>query len=171
MIHAPRFSTATQSIFVLCILATALFFGGVAWAQVFLTAAVLRSRPEFRGERLLLMACSLIWLVIFRWFFVRQLFFPYTMHLATCALLFASDFASDFEIWRGYIRGMIVLAVFLAIRFLQGATNRVLGIELLVAAVILAFAICFYQLTPKNAVSRAIVVVVASLVAVGGLTL
>ena len=66
---------------------------------------------------------------------------------------------------------MIVLAVFLAIRFLQGATNRVLGIELLVAAVILAFAICFYQLTPKNAVSRAIVVVVASLVAVGGLTL
>ena len=167
MIHAPRFSTATQSIFVLCILATALFFGGVARAQVFLTAAVLRSRPEFRGERLLLMACSLIWLVIFRWFFVRQLFFPYTMHLATCALLFASDF----EIWRGYIRGMIVLAVFLAIRFLQGATNRVLGIELLVAAVILAFAICFYQLTPKNAVSRAIVVVVASLVAVGGLTL
>ena len=167
MIHAPRFSTATQSIFVLCILATALFFGGVAWAQVFLTAAVLRSRPEFRGERLLLMACSLIWLVIFRWFFVRQLFFPYTMHLATCALLFASDF----EIWRGYIRGMIVVAVFLAIRFLQGATNRVLGIELLVAAVILAFAICFYQLTPKNAVSRALVVVVASLVAVGGLTL
>ena len=167
MIHAPRFSTATQSIFVLCILATALFFGGVAWAQVFLTAAVLRSRPEFRGERLLLMACSLIWLVIFRWFFVRQLFFPYTMHLATCALLFASDF----EIWRGYIRGMIVVAVFLAIRFLQGATNRVLGIELLVAAVILAFAICFYQLTPKNAVSRAIVVVVASLTAVGGLTL
>lgn len=167
MIHAPRFSTATQSIFVLCILATALFFGGVAWAQVFLTAAVLRSRPEFRGERLLLMACSLIWLVIFRWFFVRQLFFPYTMHLATCALLFASDF----EKWRGYIRGMIVVAVFLAIRFLQGATNRVLGIELLVAAVILAFAICFYQLTPKNAVSRAIVVVVASLTAVGGLTL
>ncbi|MEI6537944.1 MAG: hypothetical protein WCO86_00255 [Planctomycetota bacterium] len=167
MIHAPRFSTATQSIFVLCILATALFFGGVAWAQVFLTAAVLRSRPEFRGERLLLMACSLIWLVIFRWFFVRQLFFPYTMHLATCALLFASDF----EIWRGYIRGMIVVAVFLAIRFLQGATNRVLGIELIVAAVILAFAICFYQLTPKNAVSRAIVVVVASLTAVAGLTL
>ncbi len=167
MIHAPRFSTATQSIFVFCILATALFFGGVAWAQVFLTAAVLRSRPEFRGERLLLMACSLIWLVIFRWFFVRQLFFPYTMHLATCALLFASDF----EIWRGYIRGMIVVAVFLAIRFLQGATNRVLGIELIVAAVILAFAICFYQLTPKNAVSRAIVVVVASLTAVAGLTL
>jgi hypothetical protein len=113
------------------------------------------------------MACSLIWLVIFRWFFVRQLFFPYTMHLATCALLFASDF----EIWRGYIRGMIVVAVFLAIRFLQGATNRVLGIELIVAAVILAFAICFYQLTPKNAVSRAIVVVVASLTAVAGLTL
>lgn len=171
MIHAPRFSTTTQSVFVFCILATAFFFGGVAWAQVFLTAILLRSRPEFRGERLLLMACSLIWLVIFRWFFVRQLFFPYTMHLATCALLFASDFASDFEIWRGYIRGMIVLAVFLAIRFLQGATNRVLGIELIVAAVILAFAICFYQLTPKNAVSRAIVVVVASLVAVGGLTL
>lgn len=74
------------------------------------------------------MACSLILLVIFRWFFVRQLFFPYTMHLVTCALLFASDF----EIWRGYIRGMIVVAVFLAIRFLQGATNRVLRNELIV---------------------------------------
>lgn len=167
MIQAPRFSTATQSVFVLCILATALFFGGVAWAQVFLTAIVLRSRPEFRDERLLLMACSLIWLAIFRWIFVRQLFFPYTMHLASCAVLFASSA----ETWRGYVRGMIIVAVFIAIRFLQGATNRVLSIELIVAAVILAFAIGFYQLSPKNAASRAIVVVVSSLAAVGGLAI
>ncbi len=167
MIHTPRFSTATQSVFVLCILATALFFGGVAWAQVFLTAIALRSRPEFRGERLLIMTCSLIWLAIFRWMFVRQLFFPYTMHLAACVVLFESDF----DKWRGYVHGMIVVAVFLAIRFLQGATTRVLAIELIVAAVILAFAICVYQLTPKNAVSRGIVVVIASLAAVGGLAL
>ena len=113
------------------------------------------------------MACSLIWLAIFRWMFVRQLFFPYTMHLAVCAVLFESDF----DKWRGYVHGMIVVAVFLAIRFLQGATTRVLAIELIVAAVILAFAICVYQLTPKNAVSRGIVVVVASLAAVGGLAL
>jgi hypothetical protein len=167
MIQAPRFSTATQSVFVLCILATALFFGGVAWAQVFLTAIVLRSRPEFRGERLLLMACSLIWLAIFRWMFVRQLFFPYTMHLAACVVLFGSDF----DKWRGYIKGMIIVAVFIAIRFLQGATNRVLSIELIVAVVILASAIGFYQLTPKNAASRAMVVVLSSLAAVAGLAI
>jgi hypothetical protein len=165
MIQAPRLSTATQSVFVLCILATALFLGGVAWAQVFLTAIVLRSRPEFRDERLLLMAGSLIWLAIFRWILVRQLFFPYTMHLAACAVLFASSE----EMWRGYVRGLIVVAVFIAVRFLQGATNRVLSIELIVAAFILASAICFYQLTPRNAVARVIVVVVASLSAVGGL--
>ena len=165
MIHVPRFSNATQSVFVLWVLAIALFFGGVAWAQIFLTAIFLRSRPEFRDERLLLMACSLIWLAIYRWIFDRQLFFPYTMHLASCALLFASSS----ETWRDYVRGMTVVAVFIAIRFLQGATNRVLGIELIVAAVILAFALCVYQLTPRNAISRVIVVVVASLSAVGGL--
>ena len=125
MIQAPRFSTATQSVFVLCILATSLFLGGVAWAQVFLTAIVLQSRPESRHERLLLMACSLVWLVIFRWILVRQVFFPYTLHLAACVVLFGSDYNK----WRGAIQGMIVVAVFIAIRFLQGATNRVLIIE------------------------------------------
>ncbi len=167
MIQAPPFSTATQSVFVVCILATALFFGGIAWAQVFLTAIVLRSRPEFRDERLLLMAGSLLWLAIFRWILVRQLFFPYTMHLAACAVLFASSE----EMWRGYVRGLIVVAVFIAIRFLQGATNRVLSIELIVAGVILASAIVLYQLTPKNTASRAIVVVLSSLAAVAGLAI
>jgi hypothetical protein len=167
MIQAPRFSTATQSVFVLCILATTLFFGGVAWAQVFLTAIVSQSRPESRRERLLLMLCSLVWLVIFRWILVRQVFFPYTLHLAACVVLFGSDYNK----WRGYIQGMIVVAVFIAIRFLQGATNRVLIIELIVAAVILASASGFYQLTPKNAASRAIVVVLSSLAAVAGLAI
>ncbi len=167
MIQAPRFSTATQSVFVLCILATELFFGGVAWGQVFLTAIVLQSRPQSRDERLLLMACSLVWLVIFRWILVRQVFFPYTLHLAACVVLFGSDYNK----WRGYIQGMIVVAVFIAIRFLQGATNRVLIIELIVAAGILAAANGFYQLTRKNAASRAIVVVLSSLAAVAGLAI
>lgn len=167
MIQAPRFSTATQSVFVLCILATELFFGGVAWGQVFLTAIVLQSRPQSRDERLLLMACSLVWLVIFRWILVRQVFFPYTLHLAACVVLFGSDYNK----WRGYIQGMIVVAVFIAIRFLQGATNRVLIIELIVAAGILAAANGFYQLTHKNAASRAIVVVLSSLAAVAGLAI
>ena len=167
MIQALRFSTAIQSVFVLFIVATTLFFGGVAWAQVFLTAIVLQSRPESRAERLLLMACSLVWLVIFRWILVRQVFFPYTLHLAACVVLFGSDYNK----WRGYIQGMIVVAVFIAIRFLQGATNRVLIIELIVAAVILASANGLYQLTPKNAASRAILVVLSSLAAVAGLAI
>ena len=167
MIQAPRFSTATQSFFVLCIVATELFFGGVAWAQVFLTAIVLQSRPQSRDERLLLMACSLVWLVIFRWILVRQVFFPYTLHLAACVVLFGSDYNK----WRGYIQGMIVVAVFIAIRFLQGATNRVLIIELIVAAVILASAIGVYQLTPRNAAARTIVVVLSSVAAVAGLAI
>jgi hypothetical protein len=167
MIQTPRFSATTQSVLVLFILATALLLGGVAWAQVFLTAIVLQSRPESRHERLLLMACSLVWLVIFRWILVRQVFFPYTLHLAACVVLFGSDYNK----WRGYIQGMIVVAVFIAIRFLQGATNRVLIIELIVAAVILASAIGVYQLTPRNAAARTIVVVLSSLAAVAGLAI
>lgn len=167
MIRSPRFSTATHAGLALCILATAFFFGDVAWAQVFLTAIVLRSRSEFRGERLLLMGCSLVWLALFRWIFLRQLFFPYTMHLAACAVLFASSTKT----WRDYVRGMIVVAVFIAIRFLQDATNRVLIIELIVAAIILAFAVGFYQVTSKNAASRAIVVILSSLAAVAGLAI
>jgi hypothetical protein len=44
-------------------------------------------------------------------------------------------------------------------------------IELIVAAGILAAANGFYQLTPKNAASRAIVVVLSSLAAVAGLAI
>ena len=80
-------------------------------------------------------------------------------------------FGSDHNKWRGYIQGIIVVAVFIAIRFLQGATNRVLIIELIVAAVILASANVSYQLTPKNAASRAILVVLSSLAAVAGLAI
>lgn len=89
------------------------------------------------------------------------------MHLATCAALFASDFG----FWRAYINGIIVVTMFIAIRFLQDATNRVLSIEFIVAAIILALAIYFYQLTPRNAVSRAVVVIVGSLCAVAGLAI
>ena len=167
MIHTSRFSISNRSGFVLCIVATTLYVGGTAWAQIFLTAIILRSRPDVREERLFLMACSLIWLVICCWMVFRQLFFPYTMHLATCAALFASDFG----FWRAYINGIIVVTMFIAIRFLQDATNRVLSIEFIVAAIILALAICFYQLTPRNAVSRAVVVIVGSLCAVAGLAI
>ncbi|GEM_PF-487235 len=167
MIDTSRFSISNRAVFVFCIVATALYFGGTAWAQIFLTAVIFRSRPDVRNERLLLMACSLIWLAICRWMIFRQLFFPYTMYLATCAVLFASDFG----LWRAYIKGLIVVTVFIAIRFLQGATNRVLSIEFIVAAIILALAIYFYEMTPRNAVSRIIVVVAASLCAVGGLAI
>jgi len=163
MIYTSPLSTSNRSVFVLSIVATAFYAGGTAWAQIFLTAIILRSRPDIRDERLFLMACSLLWLAICRWMVFRQLFFPYTMHLATCAVLFASDFG----LWRAYINGLIVVITFIAIRFLQDATNRVLSIELIVAAIILALAIYFYQLTPRNAVSRTIVVVIASLCAVG----
>lgn len=64
-----------------------------------------------------------------------------------------------------------MVAVFIAIRFLQDATNRVLIIELIVAAIILAFAVGFYQVTSKNAASRAIVVILSSLAAVAGLAI
>jgi hypothetical protein len=59
----------------------------------------------------------------------------------------------------------------IAIRFLQGATNRVVIIELIFAAVILAFAIRICQLMPKNASSRVMVVFLSSLAAVAGLAI
>lgn len=154
-------------VFAVCIVASALLSGGIAWAQILLTAVILQSRPDVRNERLAFMACSLIWLAMFRWLDFRQLFFPYTIHLATCAVLFAAEFG----FWRAHINGMIIVSVFIAIRFLQDATNRVLSIELIVAATILALAVFFYRLTPQNAVSRAMVVIAASLCAVGGLAI
>ena len=167
MIRNSPLSDSTRIFIVLSVIAAALYFGGTAWTQIFLTAIVFRSLPDFRDERLLLMACSLIWLAIGRWLVFSQLFFPYTIHLATCVLLFGWD--SDLR--RGYIRGMIVVAVFLAFRFLQCATNRVLSIEFAVAAVILALVIYCYPLTPRNTVARTIMVIAASLCAVGGLAL
>lgn len=44
-------------------------------------------------------------------------------------------------------------------------------IELIIAAVILAFAIGIYQLMPKNASSRVVVVFLSSLAAVAGLAI
>jgi len=167
MIDTSRFSISNRSVFVLCIVATALCFGGTAWAQIFFTAIIFRSRSDIRDERLLLMAFSLTWLAIGRWMVFRQMFFPYTMHLATCAALFALDFG----LWRAYINGLIVVTMFIAIRFMQDATNRVLAIELIVAAIILALAIYVYPMTPRNAVSRTIVVVAASLCAVCSLAI
>jgi len=113
------------------------------------------------------MACSLIWLAIGHWIDFRQLFFPYTIHLATCVLLFGLNF----WLWRDYIRGMLVVTVFLAFRFLQGATNLVLSIEFAVAAVILALVMYCYPLTPRNTLSRTIMVIAASLCAVCGLAI
>jgi len=57
----------------------------------------------------------------------------------------------------------------IAIRFLQGAKNRMLIINSILAATTLALAVGFYRLTPKDAVSRAIIPALSSLAAVAGI--
>ncbi|WP_145432988.1 hypothetical protein [Lacipirellula limnantheis] len=58
-----------------------------------------------------------------------------------------------------------MLAAFLVVRTRQHAAARVLLIEFIVAASILASAMIAYNLSPRHAVSRVVIVVGASLLA------
>lgn len=120
-------------------LAAAHVVGGPPWTVVAAIAfAVLGIGGTHRDVRsrksVWLILPSLGWLAAFWATGNRELFFPYAMYLAGHTSLTVSH--------RGPvaapIAGSLVVAVFLAIRVLQGATSRVLAVEAVAAGVILA---------------------------------
>ena len=120
-------------------LAVTHFVGGPPWTVVAAIAfAVLGVGREHERQRelLWLILPSLGWLAAFRLTDNRELFFPFTMYLATHAAL---TFARRGMI-ATWIAGGLVVAAFLVIRVLQAATPQVLAVETAAAGVILTAA-------------------------------
>jgi hypothetical protein len=118
-------------------------------------------------ESLLLVTASLVWLAATMATGNRELFFPFTMHLAACAALVAARQSPR----AGWLGGGAVIAAFMVIRVLQQATARVLAVELVVATGILAFALMARPWSRRETGREAAIVVAAALLAYASLAL
>jgi hypothetical protein len=122
------------------------------------------------------MVPSLAWLAISHATGNRELFFPYTMYLASCMAIRGSDRA-DHAAWLGPFEGAVVVAAFMVIRILQQATVRVLVVEFVVAAAILALVVVARALGRRYAprvapvVWHAAIIVASSLLAYASLAI
>jgi len=160
----------------LLFLAVAHSFGGPPWAVIGALAVVLLAFRGIRIESLALMVPSLVWLGISRATGNRELFFPYTMYLASCVAMRGSDRA-DLAAWLGPLGGAVVVAAFMVIRILQQATVRVLVVELVVAAAILAVVVVARALGRRSVIHvapvvwHAVIIVAASLLAYASLAI
>jgi len=121
----------------LLFLAATNIFGGPPWTVIGALAVVLLALGGIRIESLALMVPSLAWLALSHATGNRELFFPYTMYLASCVALRDSQRAA----WLGPLGGAAIVAAFMVIRILQQATLRVLAVEFVVAAAIFALVV------------------------------
>jgi hypothetical protein len=121
----------------LLFLALTHLFGGPPWTVIGAIAVVLLALGGIRFESLALMVPSLAWLGLSHATGNRELFFPYTMYLASCVALRATERTP----WLGPLGGAAIVALFMVIRILQQATVRVLVVEFVVAAAILALVV------------------------------
>ena len=160
----------------LIFLAVAHCFGGPPWAVIGALAVVLLALGGIRIESLALMVPSLAWLGLSHATGNRELFFPYTMYLASCVALRATERTP----WLGPLGGAAIVAAFMVIRILQQATVRVLVVEFVVAAAILALLVVAgswsrrrvaHVASPAHFAWRAAIVVAASLLAYASLAI
>jgi len=160
----------------LIFLAMAHGFGGPPWAVIGALAVVLLALGGIRIESLALMVPSLAWLGFSHATGNRELFFPYTMYLASCVALRATERTP----WLGPLGGAAIVALFMVIRILQQATVRVLVVEFVVAAAILALVVVAgswiqrrlaHVTPPAHAVWHAAIVVASSLLAYASLAI
>jgi hypothetical protein len=147
-------------------------YGGPPWAIVgmvaFIAQIVTQTFNGFRTDALALVVPSLLWLAFFRGTGNRELFFPYTMYLASGVAVRAAERSP----WLGLGGGGLVVAVFMIIRVLQNATSRVLAVELVIAAAILAFALAARAWSRTHTIAQDVALVaVSSLLAYASLAL
>jgi len=160
----------------LLFLAVAHSFGGPPWAVIGALAVVLLAFRGIRLESLALMVPSLSWLGFSYATGNRELFFPYTMYLASCVAMRGSDRAAR-ATWLGPLGGAAVVAAFMVIRILQQATLRVLAVEFVVAAAILALVVVARSWSRRHGVHvnpfawHAAIVVASSLLAYASLAI
>ena len=125
----------------LLFLAVTHIFGGPPWTVIGAIAVVAQTLGGVRIESLALMVPSLVWLALSHATGNRELFFPYTMYLASCVALRDSQRATQRAAGLGPLGGAAIVAAFMVIRILQQASVRVLTVELVVAAAILAIVV------------------------------
>jgi len=153
-------------------LAIAHAYGGPPWAIVGMVAFIAQILTQvfsgIRPESLLLVVPSLIWLAFFCATGNRELFFPYTMYLATGVAVRAAERTP----WLGMLGGGAVVTAFMILRILQNATSRVLAVELVIAAAILAVAVAARSMSERQTIVRdTAIVAVSSLLAYASLAL
>lgn len=117
-------------------LAVAHACGGPAWAAVTAVACVAHVIAGFQPAALVAALPAVGWLAAARLTGNRELFFPFSMLLATSALLATPATKSA----AGVAAAAVVVAAFLATRVAQQATGRVLAVEVAAAGVVLAAA-------------------------------
>ena len=125
----------------LLFLALTHLFGGPPWTVIGAIAVVAQTLGGLRSESLAFVMPSLAWLALSHATGNRELFFPYTMYLASCVALRDSQQATQRSAWLGPLGGVAIVAAFMIIRILQQATVRVLAVEFVVAAAILALVV------------------------------
>ena len=125
----------------LAFLAVTHIFGGPPWTVIGAIAVVAQTLGGVRIESLALVLPSLAWLALSHATGNRELFFPYTMYLASCVALRDSQRATQRTTWLGPFGGAAVVVAFMVIRILQQATVRVLVVEFVIAAAILALVV------------------------------
>ena len=133
-------------------------------SALFSTGVPVRAQLRRRGTD---RTASLVWLAATMATGNRELFFPFTMHLAACAALVAARQSPR----AGWLGGGAVIAAFMVIRVLQQATARVLAVELVVATGILAFALMARPWSRRETGREAAIVVAAALLAYASLAL
>jgi hypothetical protein len=143
-------------------------FANWEWAvPALMVLPTLRQRNEgLRGVGWML-APGLLWLGLFLLTGDRRLYFCYTMQYAVqlACLLRARGLGAALG------GGSAVIVAFAAVRIWQAATAEVLFVELLVAAAVLGFGLSWYGVKAESAARRALVGLVASLLAFAGLAL
>lgn len=148
-------------------LAAAHVFGGPPWTLVGAVAFVALAFGGIRTTTLALLASSLVWLALAKATGNRELFFPYSMHLASVVVCRRSEGSA----LSGLPGACAVVAAFLAIRVAQQATLPVLAVEFAVAAAILAGAALVRPRFPPGPLMDGAIVAASAVLARVGLLL
>jgi hypothetical protein len=131
----------------LAFLAIAHVLGGPAWTVLGVLACVAQSTASLRPADLATLAPALAWAVAAKATGNRELYFPFAMHVAavTAAVPAAAQGLRCLAV------GGTVVFAFLAIRWLQAATPRVLAVEAAAAVLVLIAAVAARQRFPATA--------------------
>lgn len=131
----------------LALLAAAHLLGGPAWTALAVIACVAHAWGGLRPAHLAPLAPALVWAIAARATGNRELYFPFAMHLAAAT-------AAVPPLTRPLAclaAGGTVATAFLAIRWRQAATPRVLAVEAAAAALVIVAAVAARRRFPDVA--------------------